>query len=273
MKGTVLNADTIVADDGKYYHFNEDEFKNSIAAIGDRVRFKPDETDAKNIFVIDPNDTQDISDNESSAETQEPKRSEESIKAAKDYETLSVAKWQGLLSAIIPAAINIYILFFGVTSERQDVLNVISTGIAMALTYMALKNIADISRNPDMHTNYAKSMFILIGGLVALIVVAKILDNASSGVATALKVGVLALIGYVFMIQFRVFSELARLTRNGLFRRFIIFYMSGLAIIVMDPLSIIGSLLIFVSFFIYVFAWKNTYEVADVDDLNRFVYS
>lgn len=268
MKATVIDNDTIVTDDGKYYKFSEDDCKNAIAAIGDRVRFKPEGTQAKNIFIIQPEDESKPAENDPQ---KEPQRSEQTIKAARDYELLSVAKWQGILSALLPALIKIYIVFFDVFGKKQEVLEVVAITSGMILTYCALKNIATISQSPDIHTNYAKSMFILIGLSAVMIIVSSLMLEFAN-LIVAVKLAALALLIYVFMIQFNVFSELARLTRNGLFRKYIVFYSAGFVMVVLDFLSFFGGIFLLVSFFIYIFAWKGTFEVVDFKSDDHFVY-
>jgi len=82
----------------------------------------------------------------------------------------------------------------------------------------------------------------------------------------------LLLLIYVAVVWSKVFFELARLTRNGLFRIYVFTFFAGELLWASGILAIFGFFLLIASFFIYIAAWVKTDKVGEAKDEGLFMY-
>ena len=259
----MINETTIIGDDGKYYKFSFEDVRSGRPNGGERAAFRPDGAFARDVFVIaDEGEKRAVKDT----------RSEETKAALKESAAFDRARTLGIASGIVPAAIKIYAYFIasysGLALQIADNLAVIAAAL---LTYAALGGVAGLSHSDDLHVNYGKAM---IAMFVAQVTQTLAFYLAQTGHPLARLVAVIAalLLVYVAVVWAKVFFELARLTRNGLFKAYIFVFFIGELMQASGYLFIFSFLFIVASFIIYVVAWVKTDKVGEANKEGLFIY-
>ena len=263
MKGVAINETTIIGDDGKYYKFSFEEVRSGRPSGGERAAFRPDGAFARDVFVIA---------DEGEKRATKDVRSEETKAALKESAAFERARMLGIASGIVPAVIKIYAYFIasysGLALQIADSLAVIAAAL---LTYAALGGVARLAHSEDLHINYGKAMIVMFVAHVTA-TLASYMADAAHPLARLVAVIALLLLGYVAFVWGRVFFELARLTRNGLFRIYVCTFFAGELLWASGVLAVFGFFLLVASFFIYIAAWVKTDKVGEAKDAGLFIY-
>ena len=263
MKGVAISETMIVGDDGKYYKFSFEEVRSQRPSGGERVAFKPDGEFALEVFIVvdegEKRATKDV-------------RSKETKQALKESEVFERARVLGIVSGIAPSAIKFYAYFIagyaGLALQIADNLAVIAGAM---LTYLARGGIAKLSRSDSLHVNFGKAMIVMFVGQVTA-TLASYMASIEHPLAKLVVVVTLLLLIYVAVVWSKVFFELARLTRNGLFRIYVFTFFAGELLWASGILAIFGFFLLIASFFIYIAAWVKTDKVGEAKDEGLFMY-
>ena len=163
----------------------------------------------------------------------------------------------------MPAVIKIYAYFIasysGLALQIADNLAVIAAAL---LTYAALSGVARLAHSEDLHINYGKAMIVMFVAHVTA-TLASYMASIEHPLAKLVVVVALLLLIYVAVVWSKVFFELARLTRNGLFRIYVFTFFAGELLWASGILAIFGFFLLIASFFIYIAAWVKTDKVGE----------
>lgn len=257
MKGVAINETTIIGDDGKYYKFSFEDVRSGRPSGGEQVMFRPGGIFAKDVFVIaDKSERRAVKDT----------GSEETKAALKESAAFDRARMLGIASGIVPAVIKIYAYFIasygGLALQIADNLAIIAAAL---LTYAALGGVARLAHSEDLHVNYGKAMIVMFIAHVTA-TLASYMANAAHPLAKLVAVIALLLLSYVAFVWGKVFFELARLTRNGLFRVYVCTFFAGELLWASGSLAVFGSFFLVASFFIYIAAWVKTDKIGKAKD-------
>lgn len=266
MKGSVIDEKLIAGDDGRYYHYAEDELRNSVPNSGDRVRFRIDGDNAKNIFVItDEND-----DEKPYKSAPNLKSSIGTLKAKDEYKSLAKAKFYGVISGFFPFAIVGFLIFSKMSPKDLLVIFLVLHIFAVIFAYLAIKIVADLARDEWVAGAYIKAVLIFIffsfiKDFIRLefFEIAKVIENV------IMLTAILGMIYGVFLM-IKAFLKLSQITRNGLFKQYIFYYIIGDILYALElPFSGLAFLFACV---IYILAWHRTSDVSSRRDSELLVY-
>ena len=263
MKGVAINETTIVGDDGKYYKFSFEEVRAGRPGGGERVAFRADGEFARDVFVVT---------DEGEQRATKDARSEETKAAIKQRVAFERARIAGIASGVAPAAIKLYAFFIAdYAGLKLQIAVALAVLVGALLTYAALGGIARLAGSDDLHVNYGKAMVVMFVAQVTA-TLASYMADAAHPLAKLVAVIALLLFGYVAFVWGKVFFELARLTRNGLFRVYVCMFFAGELLWASGVLAVFGFFLLVASFFIYIAAWVKTDKVGEEKDAGLFIY-
>ena len=263
MKGVAINETTIIGDDGKYYKFSFEDVRSGRPSGGERAAFRPDGAFARDVFVIA---------DEGEKRATKDVRSEETKAALKESAAFERARIAGIASGVAPAAIKLYAFFIAnYAGLKLQIAVSLAVLVGALLTYAALGGIARLAGSDDLHINYGKAMVVMFVAQVTATLVSYMAD-AAHPLARLVAVIALLLLGYVAFVWAKVFFELARLTRNGLFKVYIFVFFVGELMQASGYLFIFSFLFIMASFIIYVVAWVKTDKVGEANKEGLFIY-